>query len=68
MIIESEHDEPVDDNEPFDHEGPFSQLDQVSAEFAAFLAMHQEIHNGDEHNHLHKDLVGNLWTLKGNAQ
>jgi hypothetical protein len=43
IIIESERLESVVDDQPFDHHGPLAQLDQVSAEFATFLAMHQEI-------------------------
>jgi hypothetical protein len=67
MIIESEHEEPVEDDQPFDQEGPLAELDQVSAEFFAFLAMPQEIRNRDEHNRLQGDLVEHLWTLGGNA-
>jgi hypothetical protein len=67
IIIESEREEPVEDDQPFDHEGPLAQLDQVLAEFAASLAMHQEICNKDEHR-LQEDLVEHLWDLKGNGQ
>jgi hypothetical protein len=63
MIIESECDEPVVDDEPFDHESPLAQLNQVSAEFAVFLAMHQEICNKDKHNRLQEDLVEHLYFL-----
>jgi hypothetical protein len=52
IIIKCEHEELVEDDQPFDHKGPLAELDQVSAEFAAFLTMHQEIRNRDEHNHL----------------
>jgi hypothetical protein len=31
------------DDKPFDHQEPLSQLNQVIAQFDAFLAMHQEI-------------------------
>jgi hypothetical protein len=41
------------------HECPISELDQVLAEFAAFLTMHQEIYNRDKHNHLREDLKEN---------
>jgi hypothetical protein len=68
MIIESERDEPVVDDQPFDHEGPLVNLDQVPVEFVAFLALHQEIRNRGGHNRLQKDLVEHLWNLKGNAQ
>jgi hypothetical protein len=42
MIIKSEREEPVEDDWPFDHEGPLAKLDQVSVEFPAFLAMHKK--------------------------
>ena len=44
-----------------------SQLDEVPAEFAAFLAMHQEIRDAQVHTQLQNDLVEHLWTLKGNT-
>jgi hypothetical protein len=40
MIIEIERKERVEDDPPYDHEGPLAQLDQVLVEFSAFLAMH----------------------------
>jgi hypothetical protein len=64
MIIKSEHEEPVEDDQPFDQENPLAELDQVSAEFFAFLAMPEEIRNQDEHNRLQGDLVKHLWTLE----
>jgi hypothetical protein len=68
MIIKSESDAPVVDDQPFDHEGHLAQLAQVSAEFGAFLAMHQEINSRDVHNRLQEDLSVALWTLKGKSQ
>jgi hypothetical protein len=43
MIIESEREKPSIDDKPFDYQEPLSQLNQVIAQFDAFLAMHQEI-------------------------
>jgi hypothetical protein len=40
MIIESEREEPVEDDQPYDHEGRLAKLDQVPMEFDAFLVMH----------------------------
>jgi hypothetical protein len=62
IVVESEREEPVEDDQPYDHKGPLAELDQVLVKFSAFLAMHQEIHNRDEHNHLQEDLVEHLWT------
>jgi hypothetical protein len=45
MIIESEREEPVEDDQSFDHMGPLAEPDEVPVEFSVFLAMHQEIHN-----------------------
>jgi hypothetical protein len=33
MIIENEREESVEDDHPYDHDGPLAQLDQVSVEF-----------------------------------
>jgi hypothetical protein len=49
MIIESEREEPVEDDQPYDHKDPLSQHDQVLVNFFAFLAMHQEIRSRDKH-------------------
>jgi hypothetical protein len=57
MILESEREAPVEDDQPLDFMGPLSTLDEVSVDFFVFLAMHQEIHNRDEHNRLQEDLV-----------
>jgi hypothetical protein len=67
MIIESEHEEPVKDGQPFDHMGPLAELDEVPVEFSAFLAMHLEIRNRGKHNHFQEDLVKYLWTRRGNG-
>jgi hypothetical protein len=71
MIIDSDREQPVEYDQPYDHECHLAQLDQVPVEFSAILAMHQEILNRDEHNRLQEDLeedlVEHLWTLGGNA-
>jgi hypothetical protein len=64
IIIESERKEPVKDDQPYDREGPLAELDQVSVQFFAFLAVHQKICNRDEDNHLQEDIVEHLWTLR----
>ena len=66
MIIEDERDAPVHDNHPFDFQGPLAELNEVPAEFAAFIAMHQEIRDATIHGELRQDLVEHLWSLKGN--
>jgi hypothetical protein len=33
----------VDDNQPFDYQGPLAEVEHVPQELAAFIHMHQEI-------------------------
>jgi hypothetical protein len=60
MIIESECEAHIEDDRPFDFQGPLAQVNDVPAEFSAFLTMQQEICNKDEHNRLQENLVEHL--------
>jgi hypothetical protein len=45
-------------------QGQLAQLFQVSFEFATFLVLNQEIHDGDVHTQLQNDPVKHLWAIK----
>jgi hypothetical protein len=51
MIIESERDTPVQDDQPFDYQWPLAKVDHVPQEFAFFFIctikfeMHMSMHN-----------------------
>jgi hypothetical protein len=52
MIIESERDSPTDDDHPFDFQGPFAEVEQAPAQYAAILQMHEEIQDAGVHTQL----------------
>jgi hypothetical protein len=60
MIIESERDEHVHDDQPFDNEGPLAKLEHVPQQFAAFLHMHQEIRDAGVHVQVQTDMAAHL--------
>jgi hypothetical protein len=68
IIIKSECDAPVEDDQPLDFMDPLATLDEVPVGFSTFLTIRQEICNRDEHNHLQEDLVEHLWNWRENAQ
>ena len=66
MIIESERDTGFIFREPFEYQGPLGEPQHgVPQEFAQFLVMHQQIHNGEAHEQLHKHLVAHMWARHG---
>ena len=67
MIIESEHDNSVRDDQPFEHQGPLAQIDheQVPINFGAFLAMQNKIEDEQIHFQLQADLAVHLWGRRG---
>jgi hypothetical protein len=69
MIIESEcGDLAGRDDHAYDFQGPLAVVyHQISAEFADFLAIHQEIRDEAVHHQLQNDLVEHLWVIKGAA-
>ena len=62
MIIESERDNPVHDDQLFEHQGPLADIDHVyvPAEFGAFLDMQDEIQDEQMHFQLQADLAVHL--------
>ncbi|KAK1686479.1 hypothetical protein QYE76_047327 [Lolium multiflorum] len=72
MIIENERKYLVPEVEllqPYHRLGPLAQLDdQVTASWASFLAMRQEIRDSRVHQELQDDLVDHLWARKGAAR
>ncbi|XP_071683714.1 uncharacterized protein [Lolium perenne] len=67
MIIESERDTPVQDDHPFDYQGPLAEVEYVPQEFVAFLHMHNEIRDVGAHAQLKADLAAHLWAKRGAA-
>jgi hypothetical protein len=66
MIIESEHETPVFDTEPYYRQGPLTDIDhQVPHVFASFLARRQEVRDINTHSQLQDDMMEHLWRLKG---
>ena len=58
MIIESERDAPMVDDQPYELQDHVAQLaDEVPSEFVNFLAMHTEIRDEFTHIELQNDLV-----------
>jgi hypothetical protein len=64
IIIKSERELPVVDNQSSDHECHFAKVYRVSSEFASFFTVHQEIRDGQVHTKLQNDLEEHLWALK----
>jgi hypothetical protein len=64
MIIESERDEPVQDDQSFDHQGLLAEIEDVPQEFTDFLHMHNEIRDADIYAQLKADLVAHLWARR----
>ena len=59
MIIESEREEPVHDDHPFDYQGPLADVEHIPQEFAAFLHMHAEIEDAGVHAQLQQEGLDN---------
>jgi hypothetical protein len=53
---------------PYEREGPLAQPNhEVSASWAAFIAMRQEIRDSTMHQLLQDDLVEHIWRFRGNT-
>ena len=61
MIIESERDDPMDDNEAYYRQGPITDIDhQVSETWTNLLNMRQEIRDSVVPKHLQNDSVEHM--------
>jgi hypothetical protein len=49
MTIESEHDAPTNDDHHFDIQGSLAKVEQVLAQFYAFLRIHEKIRDTGVH-------------------
>jgi hypothetical protein len=68
MIIESERAFLVIDDQPYDPQGPLSQVDhEVRTVFHTFLQVHAEIRYKHVHARYKVDLVEHIWVRKGGA-
>jgi hypothetical protein len=65
MIIESEREDPVHDDQPFDYQGPLAKVEHMPQEFAAFLQMHTDIRDACVYAQLQADLAAHLWARRG---
>jgi hypothetical protein len=64
MIIESECDELVHDDQPSNYQEPLVEVKHVPQEFSAFLHMHNEIRDAGVHAQLQADLAAHLWEIE----
>jgi hypothetical protein len=57
----------VQDDHPFNYQGPLAKVEHVPQEFVAFLHMHNEIRDAGVHAQVKADLAAHLWARKGAA-
>jgi hypothetical protein len=65
MIIESERDEPVHDDQQFDYQVPLAEVEHVPQQFTIFIHMHQEIRDAGVHAQLQRIWLRILWARRG---